>query len=182
MRNFVAMLAAMLILTVTLGFTVGAQTDSTPDADATPQDLLCATPLADLEGTPANPEATVIASPEGGGSPVVVVPCATPGSSPVTGDEGAPAGAKTVEVEMTEMAFDPSTFTISANTDVTIELRNVGILPHSFAIPSEGIESEEFSSGASGTITINLPAGTYEFICGVPGHADAGMRGTLTVE
>lgn len=181
MRKYLAICAAILTFTLALGFTVGAQTDSTPEADATPGELLCATPLAEIDGTPVGP-ATIIASPEGGGSPVAVVPCATPGSSPVTGDEQAPAGATTVAIEMTEMSFDPTEFTIAADTDVTIELSNVGILPHSFAIPSEGIESDEFSSGASGTITINLPAGTYEFICDVPGHAASGMIGTLTVE
>ncbi len=32
------------------------------------------------------------------------------------------------------------------------------------------------------TITLKAPAGSYEFICTVEGHADAGMYGTLTVE
>jgi uncharacterized cupredoxin-like copper-binding protein len=31
-------------------------------------------------------------------------------------------------------------------------------------------------------VVINLPAGTYQFWCTVPGHRDAGMTGTLTVE
>ena len=181
MRNFVATCAAILTLTLALAFTVGAQTDSTPEADATPE-LLCATPLAELEGTPADhPAATVIASPEGG-SPVVVVPCATPGSSPVTGDEQPPAGLTMAEVVMVDISFEPTQFTIPADTDVTIQLVNNGVLPHNFAVPSEGIQSEDFASGASGSITVNLPAGTYEFICSVPGHADAGMRGMLTVE
>jgi hypothetical protein len=29
---------------------------------------------------------------------------------------------------------------------------------------------------------VNAPAGTYTFICDVPGHEEAGMVGTLTVE
>jgi uncharacterized cupredoxin-like copper-binding protein len=31
-------------------------------------------------------------------------------------------------------------------------------------------------------VTVNLPAGEYEFICTVAGHADAGMVGKLIVQ
>jgi uncharacterized cupredoxin-like copper-binding protein len=30
-------------------------------------------------------------------------------------------------------------------------------------------------------VTANLKPGTYEFYCSVPGHEQAGMKGTLTV-
>jgi len=180
MRKIIAMFAAILTLTLALGFTVGAQTDSTPAADATPDERLCATPLAEMDGTPAG-DATVLASPEGG-SPVVVEPCGTPAGTPETGDEQASGGGMTASLDMVDIAFEPTTLTIAADTDVQVQLTNNGVLPHNFAVPSEGIQSEDFSSGASGTITVNLPAGTYEFICSVPGHADAGMVGTLTVQ
>jgi nitrite reductase (NO-forming) len=182
MRKLVAMFAAILTLTVALGFTVGAQTDSTPEANATPDERLCATPLAEMDGTPAAASPTILASPEGG-SPVAVVPCGTPLGSPVTGDQPADeTGTQEVELVMEDIAFDPTELTIPADVDVTIELTNDGMLPHNFAVPSEGIQSEDYGSGASGSIVVNLPAGTYEFICSVPGHADAGMRGTLIVE
>ena len=180
MRKIIAMFTAILVLTVALGFTVGAQTDSTPEADATPDERLCATPLADIDGTPTD-DATVIASPDGG-SPVAVVPCGTPVGSPATSDEPASPGATTVALVMVDIAFEPVALTIPANTDVTLELTNEGILPHNYAMPSEGIQTEDLSSGATITITINLPPGTYDFICSVPGHADAGMVGVITVE
>jgi len=31
-------------------------------------------------------------------------------------------------------------------------------------------------------VTANLAPGTYTFLCTVPGHAQAGMEGTLTVK
>jgi uncharacterized cupredoxin-like copper-binding protein len=31
------------------------------------------------------------------------------------------------------------------------------------------------------SVSADLAAGTYTFICTVPGHAEAGMEGTLTV-
>ena len=37
--------------------------------------------------------------------------------------------------------------------------------------------------GENGTATVPaLPAGTYTFLCTVPGHYAAGMKGTLTIK
>ena len=36
-------------------------------------------------------------------------------------------------------------------------------------------------SGGSDTLTVKLKPGTYTFYCPVPGHEQAGMKGTLTV-
>jgi uncharacterized cupredoxin-like copper-binding protein len=36
--------------------------------------------------------------------------------------------------------------------------------------------------GASETVTFTVPAGTYTFLCSVPGHYLAGMKGALTVK
>ena len=181
MRTFAALCAAILLLTLALGFSVRAQTDSTPQSDGTPDQRLCATPLAEMDGTPTG-DATVLASPASG-SPVALDPCGTPVSSPESNQQQTDGdGSQAISLTMVDLAFEPTELTIPADVDVTIELKNDGVLPHNFAVPSEGIQSEDFQSGAAGSITINLPAGTYEFICSVPGHADAGMRGTLTVE
>jgi plastocyanin len=37
-------------------------------------------------------------------------------------------------------------------------------------------------SGETKSLTLNLKAGTYTFYCSVPGHRQAGMQGTLTVQ
>jgi len=37
------------------------------------------------------------------------------------------------------------------------------------------------STGGQSKVTVNLKAGTYTFFCPVPGHEQAGMKGTLTV-
>jgi steroid delta-isomerase-like uncharacterized protein len=88
------------------------------------------------------------------------------------------AGGPTLE--LVEMAFNPNTLAIAANTDVTVTLTNKGIAPHNFAIDALSI-SVDVPPGATTTVTINAPAGTYEFYCNVPGHKAAGMVGTLTV-
>jgi uncharacterized cupredoxin-like copper-binding protein len=36
--------------------------------------------------------------------------------------------------------------------------------------------------GGSKTVSATLRAGTYKFYCSVPGHRQAGMEGTLTVQ
>lgn len=36
--------------------------------------------------------------------------------------------------------------------------------------------------GGNGTASVNVPAGTYTYICTVPGHYAAGMKGTYTAQ
>ena len=43
-------------------------------------------------------------------------------------------------------------------------------------------EVSELDPGKSGSLTINLKAGTYLLICNVPGHYAAGMWATFTVK
>jgi uncharacterized cupredoxin-like copper-binding protein len=105
-------------------------------------------------------------------------PAASPGASPVA----SPVAATSVDVDMVEMAFEPSEFTIAANTDVTINLTNSGFLPHTFTVEGEeGADSGTIDSGQSGTLVLNLAPGTYDFICAIPGHKESGMVGKLTV-
>jgi uncharacterized cupredoxin-like copper-binding protein len=66
---------------------------------------------------------------------------------------------------------------------VIIELRNEDPIFHDLEV--EGIANVDVGArpGQTGEIRVRLPdPGTYEFICTVPGHADAGMTGTLTVQ
>jgi uncharacterized cupredoxin-like copper-binding protein len=55
-------------------------------------------------------------------------------------------------------------------------------VPHNFQIPDAGVGPSETVTGGSTTLEADLAAGTYEYICAIPGHAQAGMVGTLTVE
>jgi uncharacterized cupredoxin-like copper-binding protein/mono/diheme cytochrome c family protein len=117
------------------------------------------------------------AAPAGGEEPVAEESPAAGGGEGDTAVSGAP-----VELDMVDLAFEPVEITIAANTDVTINLVNNGNLPHAFAIPSEGITSDEIAGGATGSVVVNLPPGEYEFDCPIPGHKDAGMIGKLIVE
>lgn len=181
MHRFIALICAALLLTVGIGFAVSAQ-DEPAEGEQT---VLCATPLAEMDGTPA----TVViapspaASPGGSapGTPIGLVPCGTPNPEGSSGDN---VEAQTTEftVEMVDIAFSPDTITIPADTDVTINLPNNGVALHDFNIDELDIHTEDVPGGGSTSVTINAPAGTYEFYCSIPGHLEAGMIGTLIVE
>jgi uncharacterized cupredoxin-like copper-binding protein len=66
-----------------------------------------------------------------------------------------------------------------------LTLRNSGQMPHDFTL-NEGVAQPvkltvNGGETASGTFTLERP-GTYSFDCSMPGHAMAGMRGTITAQ
>ena len=83
------------------------------------------------------------------------------------------------------MSFTPSSFSVAAGKPVALTLRNDGFIPHDFTLTGSGAPSAKLAAGplstGNGTFTIER-AGTYTFICSVEGHADAGMKGTITVQ
>lgn len=94
MGRLLAVVAIVLALSVGLG--ARAQDSATPEALASPDTLLCATPLADAGG--GTPAATVIApttaaSPGGfdPGTPIGLFPCGTPSGTAI----GTPVGTPT---------------------------------------------------------------------------------------
>jgi uncharacterized cupredoxin-like copper-binding protein len=86
-----------------------------------------------------------------------------------------------------QYGFDPSTFTAKTG-NVTIKYSNKAgnNRPHTLEIKtSDGkslVKSEEIDPGKSTDVSFTLAsAGTYQFICYNPGHADRGQKGTITV-
>lgn len=116
---------------------------------------------------------------------------------------GDDAGATELEATLSDFQFDPDSWTAAADEDVTIALTNDGAVAHEWVILQSGvtIESEadlpeteeelladfvltetEVEAGESQDMVFNVPAGTYQIICAIETHFDAGMEGTLTVE
>jgi uncharacterized cupredoxin-like copper-binding protein/mono/diheme cytochrome c family protein len=93
----------------------------------------------------------------------------------------APDAATAQNVTAFDIYFEPKEITIPANTDVPFTLPNDGAAPHNFSIDELGI-SVDLAPGSTEETVINAPPGTYEYYCDVPGHKEAGMVGTLTVE
>src|SRR4029078_2385625 len=63
---------------------------------------------------------------------------------------------------------------------VTVESKNDASVPHNIALKS-GPSGSVVSGGGVSKFTTNLKPGSYTFYCTVPGHEQAGMKGTLTV-
>jgi uncharacterized cupredoxin-like copper-binding protein len=118
---------------------------------------------------------------------VVDAAAATPesaGATPAAGGEEQAAGqgaGEVFEVESYDIYFEPDELSIPADTDVTVRLPNAGAAQHNFSIDELGI-SVDIAPGATEETVINAPAGEYEYYCNVPGHKQAGMEGTLTVQ
>lgn len=102
----------------------------------------------------------------------------------VEGSEGG-GGETTLQLaaDPTALAFDKTELTAKPGK-VTIDFDNPSAIPHNVVIEEGSEELAGFEPIAEGEeeLTADLEAGTYEFICSVPGHAEAGMEGTLTVE
>lgn len=92
--------------------------------------------------------------------------------------------------------YTPASATVSAGDEVEVTLNNAGALEHSWELVPDDVDLATVTDadainnasvgtvapGESGTVTFTAPAaGTYKFVCTVPGHAAAGMVGTFTV-
>jgi plastocyanin len=63
---------------------------------------------------------------------------------------------------------------------VTLYVTNDDLFWHTVTIDRLGIDLK-LPVGSHRRITISAPAGTYTFYCRIPGHVQAGMKGTITI-
>jgi len=108
-------------------------------------------------------------------------------ASPVQAAAAAtPAKPAVVQVNLNEwtMGLDA----IKVKGPVQFEVVNTGKYPHALAIEGTiGGKDFELSTGwlkagEKTTLLVNLPAGTYNSYCPVPGHEAKGMKSPLTFE
>jgi len=87
----------------------------------------------------------------------------------------------TINVMMKDFAFavDRSSF---PSGDITFAISCQGPSPHNLEIKGvSNAVSETIDTGKTTTMKVNLPKGTYAYVCNIPGHEQLGMKGTLTV-
>jgi nitrite reductase (NO-forming) len=133
----------------------------------------------------ASPMASPASSPMAGMTETATMAASSPAAGTATAENG--CGGTTVE--MVDIAFQPTEFTIPANQDVTVTLHNSGAALHNFSVTDHNNPnvknlniSVDVNPGETKTVTINAPAGDYYFYCNVPGHEAAGMHGTMHVK
>jgi manganese oxidase len=99
------------------------------------------------------------------------------GGGGLTAGGGGATAPVTIDVGMTEFRFDMPA-EVPTGT-VTFNISNNGSVAHNFAIPSLGVKTADIAPGASESVTVNLTEGSYDYICEIAGHADAGMKGSF---
>jgi uncharacterized cupredoxin-like copper-binding protein len=99
---------------------------------------------------------------------------------------------------MNDFSFDPNEFTVPAGKEITVHVTHHGSMEHNFIIMKLGLEAGEMfddadkanvfweidlQPGDSETVVFTAPEqpGTYQIICGMPGHLQSGMLGKLVV-
>ena len=99
---------------------------------------------------------------------------------------------------MTDFAFNPNEFTIPAGEEITLKVTHRGTMEHDFIIMKYGTDAGDMfddadkvnifwevdlQPGDSETVLFKAPGqpGTYQIICGMPGHLQSGMIGKLIV-
>lgn len=91
------------------------------------------------------------------------------------------SGAREIVITSTEFGFSPSALTGTVGESINIVLVNDGTVTHDWSIPELGVRIVA-NPGQRATVGFTLDAaGLYRALCSIPGHADAGMIGTLEV-
>ena len=108
--------------------------------------------------------------------------CGSDSGGETSGDTAA-AGGESVALTATEYKFDPADVTVDAAGKVTFTVTNDGQQTHALEVEGNGVEEEtdSIAAGASGTLTVDLEPGEYEFYCPIDGHRAEGMEGKLVV-
>ena len=135
----------------------------------------------------------------------VLAACGTSGGTSGGGTTGS------VESDGENLAYKPTTLSVAAGQAVTVTFKNSSTSQqHNWVLIKGGdaeaqkvddaaVEAGEaknyvpadpnvvssvniLAPGASGTASVNVPAGSYIYICTFPGHYAAGMKGTLTAQ
>ncbi len=132
--------------------------------------------LIDIGSTPlpARPAPVAEAQPAMGAMPGMAAPAQVP------------AGAQRVEVGGREFSFEPAQLTMDAGRPVALTFANRGRIPHDWAVRDASGATvsgtmADAEPGEEGVVVFTLPAGAYEIVCTITGHALAGMRGRLIV-
>jgi uncharacterized cupredoxin-like copper-binding protein len=90
------------------------------------------------------------------------------------------ASASAIRVSGKEFSFKLSKKSIGRPGTVTFKFKNAGHMLHDFTI--NGKKTRLIKPGKTAKLTVSFKKkGGYRYLCTVPGHAAAGMKGVFTV-
>jgi len=108
--------------------------------------------------------------------------------APAQGHAKAAPVASEVKVVATDLKFTPPTLQAKVGQRLKVVLENKGVIEHDIAFPTLKTDKPgagPHTSARPGQTTAleftPTAAGTYEYICTIPGHKEAGMKGTINV-
>jgi len=104
---------------------------------------------------------------------------------PAAKKEPAANSASTVKLapKGDQLMFDTDTLTAKAG-EVTVDFTNDSAISHDVVVSnssSKVLGKTPVFYGGTKSFNVTLKPGTYTYYCSVPGHRQAGMQGTLTV-
>ena len=100
-------------------------------------------------------------------------------SSPASSPAASGASAGTIEIQAFDLGFTPSAVTVPAAGTYDVNFDNTGAIPHNVTFADGTVISADPGETKSGTVTV--PADGIAFICSIPGHEAAGMKGAVAV-
>jgi uncharacterized cupredoxin-like copper-binding protein len=133
-------------------------------------------------GSSKHSTASTSSSSSGGGA---YSPPAQTSTTSSTAGKAAGSAVKLAADESGGLYFNKKTLSAKAGT-VTIAMMNPkssGTM-HGIAVEGNGVDKNGkiVAAGSTSTLAVSLKPGKYTFYCPVPGHRQAGMQGTLTVQ
>lgn len=89
------------------------------------------------------------------------------------------------ELDLDEWALIPEDVTFQVGDTVVFNIDNIGRFPHALEVSNntQHLHSPTIRGGETTILEITFnEGGEYAYVCPIPGHAELGMVGTLTVE
>ncbi|HNP86612.1 MAG TPA: multicopper oxidase domain-containing protein [Kouleothrix sp.] len=103
----------------------------------------------------------------------------TTAPQPTTAAMSASDHASMLVVNAVDLGFEPKTLQVAKPGKYTVQFTNQGAIQHdiTFADGAKVVANPKETKN----IEVNVPASGLSFICSIPGHSDAGMKGTISV-
>ena len=146
------------------------------------------------------PSATLAPAPTATVAPVATVTLAPAPSATLLPPTSEPDSDGVVEVRGGEFSFESTLTTFTVETPYRFLVKNEGVVPHEWLIEKVEAEADdhahtdhadligsigadELGPGMAATREVVFTSpGVYEFACRIPGHYEAGMKQTITVQ